>query len=192
VGAQDLGEDGDGVVALEGDEGRRAGQALAECGVDLDAERGEGFGKVAQERDPGAVGAEVAGPFGELGLAGGRADEDAGQARVGADGLDDRHGRLRGADEKQEGCRAVVDEGIAERGDRGDADLDESGAARAETVAQDAGAGFPVDRRLGCDGDAGVARGEEEVGVDLPAVGLGGGDAGDPVGRVVGEGVEDR
>ena len=52
--------------------------------------------------------------------------------------------------------------------------------------------GCPVDARLGGDGDAAVARAEEEVRVDPPAVGLRRGEARDPVRRLLGERVEHR
>src|SRR5437762_12984667 len=52
---QHIGEDGDGVVALEGDEGRRLGQPPAEGRLGSCTEWAEALGQVAQERDRGAV-----------------------------------------------------------------------------------------------------------------------------------------
>ena len=108
--------------------------------------------------------------------------------------LDDRHCRLRVADQKKEGCRAVVDEFVAHGrgGERAHVEFDDGAAAWSEVVPQDAGAGCPVDARLGCYGDSTVARTEEEVGVDLPAVGLRRGEARDPFRRLFGECVENR
>ena len=193
-GPQHLGEDGARVVALEGDEGGRAAQPLAERRPDSRTQRAEAFGQVAQERDRGAVAAERRRPFGELRLPGRRADQDLGEARVAADGPDDRHGRLRVADQEQERCRAVVDEPIADaRGvERAHVQFDHGAAARSEVVAQDAGPRGPVDARLGGHGDATVARAEEEVRVDPPAAGLRRGKARDPVRRLLGERVEHR
>lgn len=51
VAAQHVGEDGDRVVALEGDEGGCFGQPVAEGRLDSCAEQAEAPGQVAQERD---------------------------------------------------------------------------------------------------------------------------------------------
>ena len=84
--AQHVGEDGDRVVALEGDEGGRFGQPLAQRRLDACAERAEALGQVAQERDRGAVVAQRRRPFGELRLPGRSTDQELGEARVAADG----------------------------------------------------------------------------------------------------------
>jgi hypothetical protein len=55
VRTQHIGEDGDRVVALEGDEGGRLGQPLAEGRLDSCTEWAEALGQVAQERDRGTV-----------------------------------------------------------------------------------------------------------------------------------------
>ena len=55
VRTQHVGEDGDRVVALEGDEGGRLGEPLAEGRLDSCTEWAEALGQVAQERDRGAV-----------------------------------------------------------------------------------------------------------------------------------------
>src|SRR4051794_40558159 len=58
VRTKDLSEHGDGVITLEGDEGGRPGQPLAQGGLDACTERAEAFRPVAQEGDAGAVVAE--------------------------------------------------------------------------------------------------------------------------------------
>ncbi len=113
VRTQHIGEDGDRVVALEGDERGRFGQPLAEGRLDPRTEWAEALGQVAQERDRGAVVAQQRRPLGELRLPGRSTDHDLGEALVAADGLDDRHGRLRVADQQQERGRAIVDERVA-------------------------------------------------------------------------------
>lgn len=70
-------------------------------------------------------------------------------------------------------------------------DVDDGAAVRREVVTQDAGARRPVDAaRVDGHGDAAVARGEEMVRVDPPAVGLRRGEARDPRRRLFGERVE--
>jgi hypothetical protein len=95
VRAQHIGEDGDRVVALEGDEGERVGQPLTEGCLDPGTERSWALGEVAQERERGAVGAQRRRPFDELRLPGRSADHGLGEALVVADRPDDRHRRLR-------------------------------------------------------------------------------------------------
>ena len=53
--AKHIGEDGDRVIPLEGDEGRRFAEPLAQGSLDSGTERAELLGQVAQERDRGAV-----------------------------------------------------------------------------------------------------------------------------------------
>ena len=84
VGAHQLGDGRDRVVALEGDEAGRLAQPLFEGGLDARAERGEAVRPVAQERDAGAVGAQRRPPSGELRLPGRRTDEDVREAVVAA------------------------------------------------------------------------------------------------------------
>jgi hypothetical protein len=69
-----------------------------------------------------------------------------------ADGLDDRHCRLRVADQKKEGCRVIVDEFVAHcrGGERAHVEFDDGAAAWSEVVPQNAGSRCPVDTRLGC------------------------------------------
>jgi hypothetical protein len=122
-------------------------------------------------------------------LPGRSTDHDVGEAPVTADSLDDRHCRLRVADQKKEGRRATVEEFVA-HGRGGERTHVEFGDG--EVVPQNAGAGRPVDTRLDSDGDSTVARAEEEVRVDPPTVGLRRGEARDPFGRQFGERVEDR
>ncbi|KQV14570.1 hypothetical protein ASC99_30920 [Kitasatospora sp. Root107] len=192
MGAQHVGEDGDRVVALEGDERGCCGQPLTEGRPDALAERGEALGQVAQERDRGAVGAQRGRPLGELRLPGRRTDHGLGEARVPADGPDDRHGRIRLADQQEEGGRALLDECVAHGrgGEFAHVEFDHGAAACAEVLPQDAGPGGPVDARLGCHGDPTVARAVQEVRVDPPAAGLRRGEPGDPFRRLVGERVE--
>src|SRR5215212_6225505 len=191
---QHIGEDGDRVVALEGNEGRRFGQPLAQRRPDSCTEWAEALGQVAQERDRRAVFAQERGPSGELRLPGRSTDHDLGETPVAADSLDDRDCRLWLADQKQEGRRASVDEFVARRrgGERAHVELEDGAAAGSERVPQNAGPRGPVDARLGCYGDSTVARAEEEVCVDLPAAGLGRGEARDPFRWLFGERVENR
>ena len=70
VGTQHVGEDGDRVVALEGDEGGRLGKPIAEGRLDACTEWAQALGQVAQERDRSAVVAQQRRPFGELRLPG--------------------------------------------------------------------------------------------------------------------------
>ncbi len=186
---QHIGEDGDRVVALEGDEGGRLCQSLAEGGLDSHAERSEALGQVAQERDRGAGVAQQRRPFGELRLPGRCTDHDLGDPLVAADSLDDRDRRLGVADQEQKGGRATVDELVAHGRD---VEFDDGSAAWSDVVPQDARPRGPIDTRLGCQRDSTVARAEEEVCVDLPAVGLGRGEARDPFRRLLGERVEHR
>lgn len=192
--AQHLGEDGDGVVALEGDEGGLLAQPLAQRRPDPGAERAEVFGQVAQERDPGAVLAQQRRPVGEFRLPRRSTDQDPGQAPVPADGPDDRHRRVGVAGQEQERGRAVGGQLLADAlgGEGAQVEFDEGAAARRDPVPEDAGPGGPVDARVGRHGDPAVARAEKEVGVDGPPVRLCRGDAGDPFGRPVGERVEHR
>jgi len=121
-------------------------------------------------------------------------DKDLGEALVAADGFDDRHCRIRVADQKKEGCRATVDQCVAHGrgGERAHVEFGDGAAACSEVVPQNAGSSCPVNTRLGCYGDATVARAEEEVRVDLPAAGLQRGEARDPLRRPFGERVENR
>src|SRR5262249_24335384 len=75
-------------------------------------------------------------------------------------------------------------------GERAHVEFDDCAAAWSEVVPQNAGSRCPVDTRLGCYGDSTVARAQEEVYVDLPAVGLRRGEARDPFRWLFGEGVE--
>ncbi len=88
----------------------------------------------------------------------------------------------------------LLDEFVAHGrgGERAHVEFDDGAAARSEVVPQNAGPGCPVDTRFGCYGDSTVARAEEEVRVDLPAVGLRRGEARDPFRRLFGERVENR
>jgi hypothetical protein len=69
---------------------------------------------------------------------------------------------------------SIVDELVAHGrgGERAHVEFDDGAAAWSEVVPQNAGPRCPVDTRLGCYGDSTAARAEEEVCVDLPAVGL--------------------
>jgi hypothetical protein len=111
-----------------------------------------------------------------------------------ADGLDDRHCRVRVADQKKESCRAIVDELVAQRrgGERAHVEFDDSAAAWSEVLPQNVGSRCPVDTRPSCYGYSTVARAEEELCVDQPAVGLRRGEARDPFRRLFGERVENR
>ena len=111
-----------------------------------------------------------------------------------ADGLDNRHCRLRVADQKKEGCRAIVDEFVAHRRERERAhiEFDDGAAARSKIVPQNAGSRCPIDTLIDCYGNSTVARAEEEVCVDLPAVGLRRGEARDPFRWLFGERVKNR
>jgi hypothetical protein len=98
------------------------------------------------------------------------------------------------AGQQEEGRRALGDEFVAHRGgaERVHVEFDEGAAARSEVVPQNPGPGRPVDTRLGCYGDSAVARAEQEVRVDPPAVGLRRGEACDPFRGLFGERVENR
>ena len=88
----------------------------------------------------------------------------------------------------------MVDEfvGHVRGGKRVQVEFDDGAAAWSEVGLQNAGPRCPVGTRLGCYGDATMARAEEEVCVDLPAVGLRRGEAGDPIRWPFGESVENR
>lgn len=191
---QRIGKDGDRVVALEGDEGRRFGQALAEGRLDACTEWTEALGQIAQERDRGAVIAEQRHPFGELGLPGRSTYHDPGQALVLADGFDDRYRGLRVAHQKKEGRRAMVDEFVAHRrrSERAQVEFEHGAAAWSEILPQNARPGCPIDTRLDGYGDSAMARTEQEVCVDPPAMGLRRGQARDPFRRLFGERIEYR
>jgi hypothetical protein len=189
VRTQHSGEDGDRVVALEGDEGGRPGQPLAKGRLDSCTEWAQALGQVAQKRDRGAVLAEHSRPVGELRLPGRSTDHDPGEAVVAADSPDDRHCRLRVADQKQDSGRAMFDEFVAHVAH---VEFDHGAGAWREIVPQDAGPSVPVDTRLGRYGDSPVAHAQEEVCVGLPAAGLRRGEACDPFRRLFGEGVENR
>ncbi|CAM5672817.1 hypothetical protein STENM327S_05404 [Streptomyces tendae] len=176
--------------ALEGDDGGRPAQPLAQGGpaarrVDRGAREGSGGTAPRSPVAPGDVDQRerpVARPR----------RSDVGQAPVAAHGPHDRHGRLGQAGQHEQGGRASVDECVAQgRGGRlPHVDVDDGAAAWSEAVAQDAGAGRPVEARLGGDGDAAVAGGEEEVREGPPAVGLRRGETRDPGRRLFGERVE--
>lgn len=88
----------------------------------------------------------------------------------------------------------MVDECVAHGrgGERPRIEFDDGAAAWSEVVPQDADPRGPVDARFGRHGDPAVARVEEEVRVDPPAVGLRRGEARDPLRRLFGQRVENR
>src|ERR1700733_15938245 len=89
VSTQHVGEDRDGVVALERHEGGLFRQPLTEGRLDSRAEWAEALGQVAQERDPGTAVAKRRQPSGELRLPGRCTEQHPGKALVVADRLDD-------------------------------------------------------------------------------------------------------
>ena len=191
---QHIGEDGDGVVSLEGDKGRRLGQALAQGCFDAHTEWAEALGQVAQEWDRSTVVTQQGRPFGKLRLPGWSTYQDPGEARVVTHSFDDRHRRLRETDQKKKRRRAMLDELVARRRrvERPHVEFDDRAAAWREVVPQNAGASGPVDTGLGCQEDSTVARAEEEVRVELPAARLRRRQARDPFRRPFGERVENR
>ena len=161
VGAQHVGEDGDGVVALEGDEGRWLGQPLAQLRLDPRAEGDPGAraGSAGTGRSAPSAPSEEAHPL-SSGCPAGAPIRTSPRRGSGADGLHDRHRRLRVADQEQQGRRAVVDEPVAGgRWGRGACvELGQGAAVRGECSAQDAGPGRPVGAGLGGHRDPAVAR----------------------------------
>jgi hypothetical protein len=74
-------------------------------------------------------------------LPGRSTDHDLGKTLVAADSFDDRHCRLRMADQKKEGGHAIVDEFVAHRrgGKRTHVEFDDGAATWSEIVPQNAG-----------------------------------------------------
>jgi hypothetical protein len=113
---------------------------------------------------------------------------------VASDGLDDRHRGFRLADQEEKRGRTTPDElgAYGRRVERASVDVDDGAAARGYVLPQDPSARRPIDAWLRCQGNPTVARTQEEVCVDAPAVGLRRREARDPVRRVLGERVQIR
>jgi len=141
VRTQHPGEDHDRVVALERDEGGRFAEPFTQGCPDSRTQRAEALGQVAQERDRDIVLAQQRRPRGELRLPGRGTDHDPGEALVAADRPDDRHCRLRVADQEKDGCHAAAGELVAQGrgGERTHVELDDGAATWREVVPEDAG-----------------------------------------------------
>ena len=98
------------------------------------------------------------------------------------------------ADQKKQGCRAAIDEFVAycRGGERAHVEFNDGAAAWGEVVPQNAGSRCPIDTRLDGYRDSIVARAEEEVCADLPAVRLRRSETRDSFGWLFGERVENR
>ncbi|MEV4101714.1 hypothetical protein AB0J42_15760 [Nonomuraea sp. NPDC049649] len=101
------------VIPLEGDERGLLAQPFTQSRLDTDAARAEALGQVAQERNPGAIAAQGRHPSRELRLSGRSTDHHIREAPVAADGLDDRHRRLRVTGQEKQGRRAALGDLVA-------------------------------------------------------------------------------
>jgi hypothetical protein len=119
-------------------------------------------------------------------------DHGLGDTFVAPDRLDDRHGGFRISHQKKYGGRAMVDEFVAHGRtvNRALVEFDERAPVSGEMVPQNADPRCPVHARRGSNGDSTMARAQEEVRVDPPAMGLHRGKARDPFRWLFGEGVK--